>query len=207
MCNCHHFVGYSIRAERNYQESFVGGVETEVDDSNLLAAKTLKEKVDGNDASYSLKLTELQKTRLLKHSKTKSATGNERIPMRSVMQLKAAEPFESDVNAKITLNVQDDWGDGTGFQMIFDADHNTYGEGLDFDYDYFNAPDYSSFEYVLPEGGTINSTQESGGCLFAGESASIEIPAGIYDFVLTNPDGGDAYLISRGDFMGQSCGN
>lgn len=178
------------------------GVETEVDDNNLLAAKTLKEKVDGNDASYSLKLTELQKTRLLKHSKTKSATGNERIPMRSVMQLKASEPFESDVNAKITLNVQDDWGDGTGFQMIFDADHNTYGEGLDFDYDYFNAPDYSSFEYVLPEGGTINSTQESGGCLFAGESASIEIPAGIYDFVLTNPDGGDAYLISRGDFMG-----
>ncbi len=95
----------------------------------------------------------------------------------------------SAANATIIFEVDEVWSDGSGYQMLLDADALSYGylfpaagpltgsgsapEGL-----------YDEFEYKLPENadGNLNTSN-----VICGGSATIEIPAGIYDWVITNP--------------------
>ena len=145
------------------------------------------------------KLTDLQKIQLEKFSKKRVGvkTGKPvyHVPM---MKLQRASSFESDVNAKVTLDVQMDWGDGTGYQLMLDADHNSYG--VDFDDMYIGVTEesYDVFEYKIPADAAFASDMTTGGCIFFGEQESLEIPAGTYDYVVTNPspmDGG-VYIAS-----------
>ena len=93
--------------------------------------------------------------------------------------------------ARVTLTTHDIWHgfDGTGYQMLLDQDGDTYGriipETGNFT-EYGNAPAgaYDEFEYKIPE--------EADGDIFTDRvlidgSISILIPAGVYDWCITNP--------------------
>ena len=98
----------------------------------------------------------------------------------------------------VTLTTDDIWGDGSGYQMLLDADATAYGTlipesgpmttGGDVD-----ASVYAEFEYKIPEeaDGSLTTTN-----MVCGASASIQIPAGTYDYVITNPTPGDRMWIA-----------
>ena len=98
----------------------------------------------------------------------------------------------------VTLTTDDVWGDGSGYQMLLDADATAYGTlipesgpmttGGDVD-----ASVYAEFEYKIPEeaDGSLTTTN-----MVNGASATIQIPAGTYDYVITNPTPGDRMWIA-----------
>ena len=98
--------------------------------------------------------------------------------------------------AKVTLNVpKDTWEDGTGYQMLLDADHTAYGTiipekgGLSSG----DAPDgtYDEFEYKIPE--NADGSMATSNIIVEG-SITIEIPAGTYDWCITNPSPNDGRI-------------
>lgn len=89
-------------------------------------------------------------------------------------KLVSTTPVASD-KARITLVVESDWGDDSGYQVILDGDCGVYGEtSVD---DIFAAADYT-----IPENAEILKN-----FLQAGKTSSIDIPAGKYDFFVFNP--------------------
>ena len=112
------------------------------------------------------------------------------------------------VPATIILNIPADiWGDGSGYQMLLDADATAYGTiipetgGLTTSGD-ASAETYAEFEYKLP-------TNADGSCstsnVLVEGSLSIEIPAGTYDWCITNPTPDDRIWIasSNGNVSGR----
>lgn len=102
--------------------------------------------------------------------------------------------------AKVTLVVGDVWGDGSGYQMLLDADANTFGDVIPYINPLTNSGDassevYAEFEYKIPENadGTVNTRN-----VVFNNSVTIEIPAGTYDWCITNPspDYGRIYIAS-----------
>jgi hypothetical protein len=91
--------------------------------------------------------------------------------------------------AKLTLSVSNNvGGDGSGYQMLLDADHNTYGTVIpetDGQTNYVDASTetYANFEYKIPEyaDGDLNNVVN------VNNSVTIIIPAGTYDWCITNP--------------------
>lgn len=82
-------------------------------------------------------------------------------------------------NATIILEAGDVWSDGTGYQMLLDADAQEYA----------NLPtrwpcgqSYSAYEYMIP----TNATPADDNVVFNTQE-SITIPAGTYDYVILNP--------------------
>ena len=105
--------------------------------------------------------------------------------------------------ATVTLVNQSDWQDGSGYQMLMDSTATAYGTHI--------APNgplakgdsteevYSSFAYKIPtDAGWTRDTQA---VVHYGSSQTIKIPAGIYDFCITNPTpGGSIWIIgTRGE--------
>ena len=100
--------------------------------------------------------------------------------------------------AMVTLSAGDIWGDGSGYQMLLDADANAYGtiipetgaltSGGDVD-----AAIYAEFEYKIPE--NADGALSTANIVFDGE-VSIMVPAGVYDWCITNPTPGDRMWIS-----------
>ncbi|MBQ9575522.1 MAG: DUF2436 domain-containing protein [Muribaculaceae bacterium] len=100
--------------------------------------------------------------------------------------------------AVVILTAGDVWGDGSGYQMLLDADATAYGtlfpeagpltSGGDAD-----AALYAEFEYKIPENadGACNTTN-----MVLNNSVSILIPAGVYDYVIPNPSPGDRVWIA-----------
>lgn len=96
--------------------------------------------------------------------------------------------------ATVTLTVPEYIFDGTGFQMLLDADADTFGRiftPYDFwmyteDEDTYNVdPEiYAEFEYKIPE--DADGSTSTSNAVFRGE-VTITIPAGVYDFAITNP--------------------
>ena len=91
--------------------------------------------------------------------------------------------------AKVTLVVGDVWGDGSGYQMLLDADANTFGSVISQIEPLTtggNASDevYAEFEYKIPTNadGDLNTQN-----VVFNNSVTIEIPAGTYDWCITNP--------------------
>lgn len=172
--------------------SFYGTPPKVVANGEMLSAKAVRNAdaaaVERQKRNATGELTDLQKIRLEKMSKIKREvkTGKPvyHVPM---MKLQRASSFESDVNAKVTLDVQMDWGDGTGYQLMLDADHNSYG--VDFDDIEIGITEecYDVFEYKIPADAAFSSDMTTGGCIFYGERKSLEIPAGTYDYVVANP--------------------
>lgn len=127
------------------------------------------------------------------------------VAVKPKMVLQSVRPFADSQNAKITLNVLIDWGDGSGYQVLLDSDHSTYGSTLLPESYSVDPETYSEYEYKLPANATGNF--EDGAYIKTGETQSIEIPAGTYDYVVTNPsmsDSGLTIYIASGE---DACGD
>lgn len=106
-------------------------------------------------------------------------------------RLQSAKAIEGD-QARITLYVQTDWGDGSGYQLILDKECEITGTtSLD---EIFAAADYT-----IPSDAALLEN-----FLMAGESASVDIPAGEYDFYVFNPTPSDGTVYIAG---GESVGD
>lgn len=109
--------------------------------------------------------------------------------------------FANAQQVTVILEAHNVWGDGTGYQLLLDADHTAYGtviptySGLTSDAT--TTVDYSAtFEYTIPANanGSANSTN-----VVVDGSVTITIPAGTYDFCVTNPTPGDRIWIAAGE--------
>lgn len=113
------------------------------------------------------------------------------------MSIKLADvrPFDSKDKARISLDVQFDWGDGSGYQLLLDSDATAYGEAIPETGELVNGevPDglYDVFEYKIPEDATPVFGDHA--FLREGETMTIEVPAGAYDYGVVNP--ADAWTI------------
>ena len=91
--------------------------------------------------------------------------------------------------ARVTLTVGNVWEDGSGYQMLLDADANTFGSIIPNIGPLSNSGDvsadvYAEFEYKIPENadGDLNTQN-----IVLNNSITIDIPAGTYDWCITNP--------------------
>ena len=121
-----------------------------------------------------------------------------------------AMAFAVQVNAQATivLNVGDVWQDGSGYQMLLDADATAYGtiipaSGALSTNCSGNESIYSEFEYKIP-------TAADGDCstsnIVINNTVTITIPAGTYDWCITNPTPDDRIWIasSNGNVGGRA---
>ena len=87
--------------------------------------------------------------------------------------------------ATVTLKViGDPWGDGTGFHLLLDSDHLLYDNFMNYVYEYWEDV-YADCDYFIPEDATPDPMTTN--FILNGEG-TIEIPEGIYDFAVVNPD-------------------
>ena len=116
-------------------------------------------------------------------------------------------PVEADPStpATIIFEAHDVWGDGSGYQMLFDADANTYGtlwnanHYIFVDGEQYTGGDlpttyYDEFEYKIPEGanGALDDTIN----VVIDDIVTFTIPAGTYDYVILNPTPGDRFYVA-----------
>ena len=100
--------------------------------------------------------------------------------------------------AKVTLTAGDVWQDGSGYQMLLDADAAAYGTiipetgGLTTSGD-ASAETYAEFEYKIPTNADGSLTTSN---IVLDDSVTIEIPGGTYDWCITNPTPGDRMWIA-----------
>lgn len=101
----------------------------------------------------------------------------------------------------VILEAHNVWGDGSGYQLLLDADHTAYGTVIPtsgaLTSDASTTINYAStFEYTIPANadGSASSTN-----VVVDGSVTITIPAGTYDFCVTNPTAGDRIWIAAGD--------
>ena len=98
----------------------------------------------------------------------------------------------------VTLTAGDVWDDGSGYQMLLDADATAYGSiipktgGLTTSGDASEAV-YAAFEYKIPTNadGSLNTSN-----MVLNSSVTISIPAGTYDYCITNPTPGNRMWIA-----------
>ena len=99
---------------------------------------------------------------------------------------------------QVTLTAADVWGDGSGYQMLLDADATAYGttipeSGALTTSGDASAATYSEFEYKIPVNADGSLTTSN---VVLNGSVTIEIPAGTYDWCITNPSPGDRVWIA-----------
>ena len=100
--------------------------------------------------------------------------------------------------ALVSLEAHDVWGDGTGYQMLLDADAVAYGTDIPETgalalYSSVSDEVYAGFEYKIPENADGSLYTEN--VVYDGV-VSILIPAGTYDWCITNPEPGYAMWIA-----------
>ena len=100
--------------------------------------------------------------------------------------------------AMVTLTAGNVWDDGTGYQMLLDADATAYGTiipetGALTTGGNVSDAIYAEFEYKIPENadGNLSTTN-----IVLENSISIMVPAGTYDWCITNPTPGDRMWIA-----------
>lgn len=110
--------------------------------------------------------------------------------------------------ASVTLRVIDEvYLDGSGFQMLLDADAVEYGVGIPVTGDVFAYGEddtealYSRFEYKVPEDADGNFMTETD-IVYCNESVTVSIPAGTYDWCIVSPrywhdDGPEIDIVSN----------
>ena len=108
---------------------------------------------------------------------------------------------DAPTNATITLNVPGDvWDDGSGYQMVLDADATMYGNVYDGDNEVYLIADYSDFEYLIPTNAVFDPDATS---IVFENSVTIQIPAGTYDWYIFNPSPGEeVYMASENGNVG-----
>ena len=100
--------------------------------------------------------------------------------------------------ALVKLTVGDVWGDGSGYQMLIDADASAYGTLIPTSGPLTSSGDapaglYDNFEYKIPENadGSLTTTN-----IIINNTGSVLVPAGTYDWAITNPAPGDKIWIA-----------
>ena len=128
-------------------------------------------------------------------------------PISVVKHVTKATKAVAEGYAQVTLTIVDNpnysagsgvWGDGSGYQMLLDADATAYGSiipetgGFTTGGD-ASAESYAEFEYKIPENadGALTTTN-----MIISGTQSITIPAGTYDWCITNPTPGDRLWIA-----------
>ncbi len=99
---------------------------------------------------------------------------------------------------------EDIWNDGTGYQMVIDADATAYDEYMSTDPMYFTSfySDYHDFEYLIPTDADPGLAPQH--FVYCG-SESIAVPAGTYDFFILVPGtGGVVTSTSQGNASGKT---
>ena len=118
-------------------------------------------------------------------------------PTKPVM-LTAPKAEVPDGYASVTLTAGNVWDDGSGYQMLLDADATAYGTiipetgALTTSGD-ASAATYAEFEYKIPENADGALTTAN---IVLDNSVTILIPAGTYDWCITNPSPGDRVWIA-----------
>ncbi|MBQ4009558.1 MAG: DUF2436 domain-containing protein, partial [Bacteroidales bacterium] len=118
------------------------------------------------------------------------------VPQKSTVQnsIRALRSNE----AIIILSAGDVWGDGSGYQMLLDADATAYGSTIPTTGNLSTSGDvpssvYDQFEYKIPTNadGACNTTN-----IVLNNSVAINVPAGTYDWCITNPTPDDLVYIA-----------
>ena len=120
----------------------------------------------------------------------------------SLMQAQQSFTTQANINepipegmARITLTAgPSQMLDDTGFQMLLDADATAYGTVISISgplNERGDCPDsvYNQFEYKIPE--NADGMLYTGNVVWPQDTVSILIPAGVYDYAITNPTPGD----------------
>ena len=110
--------------------------------------------------------------------------------------------------ATIVFHANDVWGDGTGYQMLIDADATAYGDiipetgALSMDCS-GNEAIYAEFEYKIPANADGDCTTSN---IVLNNTITLQIPAGTYDWCITNPTPDDRIWIasSQGNIGGRA---
>ena len=108
-------------------------------------------------------------------------------------------------NATIILTTDDVWQDGSGYQMLLDADATAYGTIIPETGPLTTSGDasaatYAEFEYKIPTNADGSLTTSN---MVLNTSVSIQVPAGTYDWCITNPTPGDRmWIASEGGNVG-----
>ena len=97
---------------------------------------------------------------------------------------------EIEAPATIILNVGDVWGDGTGYQMLLDADATAFGTVFTSNGGW-TATDFNDFEYLIPTNADCSADATN---FVLNNSVSIKIPAGTYDWCIVNPSPSDGKI-------------
>ena len=129
-------------------------------------------------------------------------------PVYSDLTIKARYRDPSATTATISLTVGDVWGDGSGYQMLLDADATAFGNEIPVEGPLTqsgNAPAglYDAFEYKIPVNADGSTTTSN---VVVNNTVTIQVPAGTYDWCLTNPTPGDRIWIasSQGNVGGRA---
>ena len=119
-------------------------------------------------------------------------------PVYSDLTIKARYRDPSATTATISLTVGDVWGDGSGYQMLLDADATAFGNEIPAQGPLTtggNAPAglYDAFEYKIPVNADGNTNTSN---IVINNTVTIEVPGGVYDWCITNPTPGDRIWIA-----------
>ncbi|MDR2010251.1 MAG: DUF2436 domain-containing protein [Bacteroidales bacterium] len=87
-------------------------------------------------------------------------------------------------NAMVTLEANNVWGDGTGYQMLLDNTHALYGTTIPATGNLTSTTNYSLFSNKIPV--NADNSLSTSNVVVTG-SVTIVIPAGTYDFCIVNP--------------------
>ena len=144
----------------------------------------------------------IEKGQLIQRSDVKTLKPGMKPGVKLVQVRRAAKAPSNPNNVTVTLIADDVWGDGTGYQMLLDADATAYGTIIPKTGPLTtsgNASDavYAEFEYKIPANADGSLTTSN--MVTNGNSVTIEIPAGTYDYVITNPSPGDRMWIASVD--------
>ena len=107
-------------------------------------------------------------------------------------------PIDPNDGANVTLTAPDIWGDGSGYQMLLDANANAFGTiipetGPLTSSGNADAATYAEFEYKIPENADGNLSTSN---IVMNSSVTVTIPGGVYDWCITNPTPGDRMWIA-----------
>ena len=129
-------------------------------------------------------------------------------PVYSDLTIKARYRDPSATTATISLTVGDVWGDGSGYQMLLDADATAFGNEIPAEGPLTQSGDapaglYDAFEYKIPVNADGSTTTSN---VVVNNTVTIQVPAGTYDWCLTNPTPGDRIWIasSQGNVGGRA---
>ena len=129
-------------------------------------------------------------------------------PVYSDITVKARYRDPNATTATITLTVGDVFSDGSGYQMLLDADATAFGNEIPAEGPLTqsgNAPAglYDAFEYKIPVNADGSTTTSN---VVINNTVTIQVPAGTYDWCITNPTPGDRIWIasSQGNVGGRA---